>query len=767
MKRYLSFALIFFLLAFNYVNAFAQTVVEGTVSGQWIVSKSPYHVVGDLEIPSDSLLIIEDGVKVIFEGNYSFTVYGRLNAVGDADSIFFTSVDASTQWLGIYFDTEQNHNPLPIPSIIEYCHFENVKKPGPYAENGAVKVSNHNIQSIKHCTFQNCELGITLITKSPVATISDCKFIGTFGEHAIKLSTNQRIDSLKLLNNSFTSSLKNSVVIKNNSLTLKAVRVFNNCFSNLESEPSNCGILITGNTSMTKAEFVDNRFNNIYKNYIDSSAITFLSNKPDMVLEFSNNQVQNCGSDSAFSGALYIDNCQTVEFNLNKFENNKGVTAGAVYLHANEFISVQDTFHYNSSVKISDSTGNGGAVYYRDLGINGKVKFSHANFKGNQADNFGGSVYINVLNSLDTVEFNNSFFDSEESRASGGVLAVLFSGNVEYAGFFNNTFKENKSRLFGGCIYFYSRYNNKILRLESVANNVTGGGQEDNIESYIYYSGYGLPGHIYFKNDSISAINYSVTNYEYDRTIHFLDRASQYHQDSTKIELIDLTSSNCNRGLFNFNANHEISDISMEDCRFENIDALVQSVMFVQAAWIGNVSIQGSQMNSISSQSNGGAMCLLSKTDITNILIKPGAQVRSEFIGCSVDSTSGSVLYADADGVIENITIEETIIENCDAPLNGGIFYFNSADSYSSGSNQSLTMIGNDVNLVEGVTSCEGSGGLIYYNSYSVLDSLLILDNQLFNISAKESGGAFALLAEDFGPAFIRNNSFQNIYTSG
>ena len=70
----------------------AQTNVSGEVSGTWELINSPYIVVGDLSIVGDSLLVIEAGVEVRFDGFYQLVVWGALSAVGtELYPILFTS----------------------------------------------------------------------------------------------------------------------------------------------------------------------------------------------------------------------------------------------------------------------------------------------------------------------------------------------------------------------------------------------------------------------------------------------------------------------------------------------------------------------------------------------------------------------------------------------------------------------------------------------------------------------------------------------------
>ncbi len=99
MKRVKFLLILFFILITDLI---AQTnIPPGYVSGTWTAAGSPYLVQGDITIHTDSMLTIQPGVEVNFQGYYSFTVNGYLHAIGTVtDSIHFT---ASTNWGGLSF----------------------------------------------------------------------------------------------------------------------------------------------------------------------------------------------------------------------------------------------------------------------------------------------------------------------------------------------------------------------------------------------------------------------------------------------------------------------------------------------------------------------------------------------------------------------------------------------------------------------------------------------------------------------------------------
>ena len=92
--------LVFSLLTLNLAS---QTIIPGgNVSGTWSLTGSPYLIQGPIQITDGSLLIIEPGVTVNFQGPYKLLVLGCILAIGNEnDTITFTSDDIVAGWRGI------------------------------------------------------------------------------------------------------------------------------------------------------------------------------------------------------------------------------------------------------------------------------------------------------------------------------------------------------------------------------------------------------------------------------------------------------------------------------------------------------------------------------------------------------------------------------------------------------------------------------------------------------------------------------------------
>ena len=137
------------------------TVPGGYVSGTWTAAGSPYLVQGSILIHADSTLNIEPGVVVEFQGNYSFTINGFLQATGTAiDSIHFTAV---TTWMGLEF------NNAPDSSHLAYCTISGS------ATLGGIRCIQSNPVIIHSRISGNSGLfwgGIYLVSSNPSITYS-------------------------------------------------------------------------------------------------------------------------------------------------------------------------------------------------------------------------------------------------------------------------------------------------------------------------------------------------------------------------------------------------------------------------------------------------------------------------------------------------------------------------------------------------------------------------------------------------------------------
>jgi hypothetical protein len=138
-------------------------IVSGNVSGTWNVDT--VKVIGDITVPSNSVLIIDPGVLVEFYGHYKITVKGNVLAIGNENnSIRFTvndttgfadTTNTSGGWHGFIYD---NLDSSADSSKFIFCVFEYGKavdsdSAGRYG--GAFRIFNFSKIILTHCRFEN------------------------------------------------------------------------------------------------------------------------------------------------------------------------------------------------------------------------------------------------------------------------------------------------------------------------------------------------------------------------------------------------------------------------------------------------------------------------------------------------------------------------------------------------------------------------------------------------------------------------------------
>jgi parallel beta-helix repeat protein len=145
----------FCLLLLNFFALFpvglgSSVSVQGNASGIWNIKKSPFIVENDIVVPKDSMLIIQPGVEVHFNGHFKFTINGLLIASGTSDSmIVFTrnfSLD-KYNWWGLRFVEADSS------CKVEYCVIEYGRTDYPDLSGGGIYCLRSS-PFIGHCVIQ-------------------------------------------------------------------------------------------------------------------------------------------------------------------------------------------------------------------------------------------------------------------------------------------------------------------------------------------------------------------------------------------------------------------------------------------------------------------------------------------------------------------------------------------------------------------------------------------------------------------------------------
>lgn len=106
-----------------------------TLSGDKLnLGNHTYHVTCDVVVPAGETMTIQPGARLLFDGPYSLTVRGTINAVGTAQNrIVFTSGQEAPKrgdWSQIVLDNASNDSRLE-QVLIEYASMERLSKPDP------------------------------------------------------------------------------------------------------------------------------------------------------------------------------------------------------------------------------------------------------------------------------------------------------------------------------------------------------------------------------------------------------------------------------------------------------------------------------------------------------------------------------------------------------------------------------------------------------------------------------------------------------------
>jgi hypothetical protein len=145
-------------------------IEEGEVSGTWSDANSPYFVSGDIEVPKDSELVIEPGVKVLFVGPYSMTIgeKARLTAEGDENNpIEFSTLHKDMGWGGLRFLDSGDDDTLNNCSIS-------------FAKKGAGRITSYYYYFDEDEGKDSCGGAVYCYASSPV--IANCKITNNVGD---------------------------------------------------------------------------------------------------------------------------------------------------------------------------------------------------------------------------------------------------------------------------------------------------------------------------------------------------------------------------------------------------------------------------------------------------------------------------------------------------------------------------------------------------------------------------------------------------------
>lgn len=370
----LSLLISFYLLLTVSLNA---TIIQvsGNVSGNW--DTDTVQVVGDLLIPDNQTLIINPGVKVLFDGYYIFEVAGQIKAHGlRNDSIWFLVSDTlglsnlesnKGSWGGFWFEPGSTINDS---STFQFCNFnygKAVAQDSIYWYGGAVYIRKYSKIRFSNCSFSNniaYKNGGAIYCRESNIKIEDCVFInnsaGTEMDYGYGGALCLEYSNAKVYGNYFTRNASTGVG------------------GGLSFEYSNPDI---------DANIFDDNYSAIGGGFCCLRSVQGNSIANNLVI---NNESMFFGGGVAFLEAHSL-------FTNNTIVDNFSAYGGGIYFNAGAKPSIKNCIVWNNSI-IGEE---GPQVYIWDISSAPKFYFNNIeggfeDFSGSGAGNFLGVYEDNI-----------------------------------------------------------------------------------------------------------------------------------------------------------------------------------------------------------------------------------------------------------------------------------------------------------------------------------------------------------------------------------
>jgi hypothetical protein len=411
------------------ITASAQTVIPGgDVSGIWNAAGSPYLIQGTITVPASDTLLIEPDVDVIFYGNYSFLIYGFLQAEGaEGDSIFFAAIDTSVGWRGIRFFSAADSCRL------YYCIIQDGRTSGNGLDSfgGGIFCESSNLV-IRHSSIRfnatvwepagddGCGGGLSIIYSDLVLDHCDIISNSALGDGGgIYLScSDMTMDHCILAGNELTHSYKKGGGI----YAWEAGVDIEDCTFEANSAPimgGNGGAIcmrMGSNFNITSSSFIDNSVE------INAGAINIWEARATIAhCTFRGNSAFGYGGQG---GALICSTPLDVTLSYCEFIDNFAYLGSGIYLSDAPLIIDHCTFSRNTSVfndcvimgwgtNLSIVNGifagnTGGGI---ELHLSPDASITYTDFYNNEGGNFQGSTLPAGIGELVTTNANGDSCD--------------------------------------------------------------------------------------------------------------------------------------------------------------------------------------------------------------------------------------------------------------------------------------------------------------------------------------------------------------------
>jgi predicted outer membrane repeat protein len=455
--------------------------VSGIQSGTWTITNSPYHVIGDVTVVSETSLTIEQGVIVNFDLDTKITIYGDLQAIGALnDSIYFQS---DYSWHGIkIIDTDTSN--------LIYCVVSD-------SDDSGVTISNSIEVLIQYChIFNNSGVmggGINIVEGSNSSMIEACKIDYNLisgeesggGGIAIDYSNYTTVQYCEISNNQSAYS-GGGIYVNYCSYTT---------IGNMNSINDNKAVL-GGGISINKGVF----------NYIGNNVIT-------------NNDALNSTATGGNGGGIYLITACNVVGNYISYNTTKG-SGGGIYA---EYWSVDEKIIYANSIFNNQAVDDGGGIY-----VLGFPKIRLCDIYSNQAGSNGGGIYASHGGGDMVIDSCYVHHNKALTNTGGGICVNYITSQITRSVISYNEAHE------GGGVYIID--NDLESGISNIINSVVYGNK-----AYEQYAGLAARGE---SNDQYAVVKCKNSVF-YENTVNEVQETDLFIETVTNQSFKSIVRFNC------------------------------------------------------------------------------------------------------------------------------------------------------------------------------------------------------------------------------
>ena len=498
MKKLLLLSLVWLIAIYGIASA---TDVSGDAWGEWTAANSPYNVVGELTVPTDSTLIIDPGVSVIFQGHYKFNVEtsATLIAAGtESDSIIFTAADTSEGWWGIRFFSVSDS------SKISYCLLEYGRATGAYPnfDGGAIYCAYSDL-IISNNTVRNNSAynGGGLFFYYSSSTIRDNSISGNstdyggggiFGDHSnLTIRDNVISNNSALYRGAGLFCYYSDATIRDNTIINNTAVIYGGGIFCNSADPTISGNSVNNNSADKGGGIYCERSNpTINDNIISYNSSSsgggiycYDSDPPIRNNVISSNWVNHYGggiycyysnptiddntivkNSASVGGGIYCNYSRPTIMN-NTINNNSAAGGGGIYCEDRSNLTLRDNIISNNSVSVF-----GGGI---SCCISSCATLENNTIVGNSAYGGGG-----IFCSGSDPTIKNEIICNNSAYYGGGVSCFCSSPTIE-----NDVISHNSADTAGGAIYSYYDSGPRVINT-IMWDDSAGNGEEGSFEDY-------------------------------------------------------------------------------------------------------------------------------------------------------------------------------------------------------------------------------------------------------------------------------------------